>query len=205
MSFVRGVAMTAAIGGYFALCASTSAAIIGVQWKNAGPDTWELYAEMESGFRLTNADLGDDVLNEAPAGVNHGLFVSNGTMESVSLFMGASVGFDARPSTLTPFAGGQLLDAAWFTIGGVFGSTVEGTTGGTILGVKILTVQISPGAVLGGIGPDGETPSRIFLFANDGTASGTHFGVYDIPPIPSPGGAAVALCSFGLFGRRRSR
>ena len=205
MSFVRSVAMTAAIGGYFALCASTDAAIIGVQWKNAGPNTWELYAEMDPGYRLTNADLGDDVLNAAPAGVNFGLFVSNGTMESVSLFMGANPGFDARGVTLSPVASGQLLDAAWFTIGGVFGSTVEDTTGGTILGVRILTVETSPGAALGGIGPDGETPSRIFLFANDGTASGTHFGVYDIPQIPSPGGAALALCSLGFSVRRRSR
>lgn len=205
MSFVRGVATMAAIGGYFALCGTTNAGIIGVQWKNAGPDTWELYAEMEPGYRLTNADLGDDFLNLAPAGVNHGLFVSNGTMESVSLFIGATPGFEARPAALSPIAGGQLLDAAWFTIGGVFGSTVEDTTGGTILGVKILTVEISPGAVLGGIGPDGETPSRIFLFANDGTASGTHFGVYDIPAIPSPGGVALAFCSFGLLARRRSR
>lgn len=205
MGFIRDVAILVTGGAIFALGGSAHGAIIGVQWKNAGPNQWELYAELEPGFRLTNADLGDEILNEAPAGENYGLFVDNGTIVSSSLFIGAMSGFQARMPTVTPIGDGALLDAAWFIFGGAFGETVENTTGGTILGVKVLSVEVSPGAVLGGVGPDGMTQSRIFLFANDGTTGGTIFGVFDIPAVPGPGGGMLAACGgLLLSGRRRS-
>lgn len=161
-----------------------SAGIIGTHWKKVGPDTWELYAELQPGYRLTNADLGDTGINQPPAGINQGLFVSDGAFTSITLHIGNGAGIPVRPPTTTPILDGEQLDAAWFVIGGVFGSTIEGTTGGTILGVRVLTVQVTPGSEPGGTSPDGITPSTIFLFGNDGTAGGTTSGVFNIVPIP---------------------
>ncbi len=203
MGFIRDVAILATGSALFALGTSAHGAIIGVQWKNAGPNQWELYAELEPGFRLTNADLGDEILNAAPAGENYGLFVSDGTIVNSSLIIGSMSGFQARSPSITPVGTGVLLDAAWFIFGGEFGQTVENTTGGTILGVKVLSTEVSPGAILGGVGPDGTTPSRIFLFANDGTSTGTIFGVFDIPAVPGPGAGALAICGSVLLSRRR--
>ncbi len=167
-----------------AAASALQAGILAVHWKAAGPDTWELYAELEPAYRLTNADLADSFINELPDGVNHGLFVSDGSILTVTLTIGNTPGIPLRPPTFDNILTGQQLDAAWFVFGGVFCSVVDGTTAGTINAVRVLTVQTTPGAKLGGVGPDSITPSRIFLFANNTTPGGTTLGVFNIPPIP---------------------
>ena len=184
ISSLRNTTLIVSISAALAAASNLYAGIIGTHWKKIGPDTWELYAEMQPGYRLSNADLGDTGINQPPAGINHGLFVSDGAFTSVTLYIGNSPGAPARSPSTTTVLDGENLNAAWFVIGGVFGSTIEGTTGGTILGVRVLTVGITPGARLGGTSPDGVTPSTILLFGNNGTASGTTSGVFNIAPIP---------------------
>ncbi len=183
--------------------------IIGTQWLRVGPSEVWLYALAEENTVLLNADLGDTNIDQAPDGVNNGLYSTDGAvLNSSSLTIEPRDGslFAPRPLSITPSGSGSHLDAAWFTDDPSFAAFVDFGSGPT---QAFLLARIDlefNTTTIGGPngGPTGDIQSRIYIGWTDEFLRGTaQFGVFDIPEIPAPPTALIAAPLIAASSRRR--